>query len=247
MVAWLLALSFPGSAALAAEPVPGELASGVTPEARAVLDRMTAYLGTLQRFSIEAHESRDEVLSFGYKLQHQQHATLLVQRPDRMRADVDGDVKARSYVYDGETLTVHAQRAGVYAQLDAPGTIAETIDVLLAQGVEMPLVDVLAQAFRGTLAEGVRAGMLVGDSRIDGVAVSHLAFRQATIDWQLWVEKGDRPLPRKLLITTRYEYGEPQYEAVLEWNLEPTIARDAFTFAPPDGARRIRFAAGGAP
>ena len=134
-------------------------------------------------------------------------------------------------------------------EIDAPPTIKETVDTLLGRGIEMPLIDVLAQAVSGTLAEGVTIGRLVGESRIDGVAVDHLAFRQATIDWQLWVDRGERPLPRKLLITTRYEVGDPQYQAVLTWDLDPEIASGAFTFAPPAAARRIDLAeaAGDAP
>ncbi len=232
------------SASAADEGLDASRAMGVSPEARAVLDGMAKYLQGLQRFSIDAQESRDEVLSFGYKLQNQQHAVLLVQRPDRLRVDVDGELKVRSYVYDGDVLTVFAPRAEVYAQFDAPDTIAGTVDELLARGVEMPLLDVLVQGFRGTLADGARAGILVGETKLDGVVVQHLAFRQATIDWQLWVAKGERPLPRKLLVTTRYEYGEPQYEATFDWDLAPTIAADAFRFVPPAGTHRIEFAGG---
>lgn len=232
---------FAVGALAAGEGLDGGRPMGVQPEARAVLDGMAKYLQGLQRFAVEAHESRDEVLSFGYKLQNQQHAAMLVQRPDRLRVDVDGELKVRSYVYDGKVLTVFAPRAEVYAQFDAPDTIAGTVDELLKRGVEMPLMDVLVQGFRGTLAEGARAGILVGETKLDGVVVQHLAFRQATIDWQLWVEKGERPLPRKLLITTRYEYGEPQYEASLDWDLEPTIGEDAFRFVAPTGTHRIEF------
>ena len=237
----------------AAEPsaVPEKTAAapGVSPAAQAVLDRMKAYLAGLERFSVVADESRDAILQHGYKLQQQQRSTMWVERPNRLRVDVDGDIKRRTYVYDGKTLTVHAPRPGVYAQIDAPPTIRATVDTLLARGIEMPLIDVLAQAFAGTLADEVVVGRLIGETRIGGVAVDHLAFRQPTIDWQLWVEKGDRPLPRKLLITTRYEVGDPQYEATLTWELAPKAPADAFVFSPPAGSRRIELvdAAGESP
>ncbi len=214
---------------------------GVSAEAQAVMDRMTNYMKGLQAFSIAARESRDEVLSFGYKLQNNQTSTMVVQLPDKLRVDVDGDIKTRTYLYDGKTLTIHAGDRGVYAQVDAPSTLGELLDGLLNRGVDMPLIDVLLQARKGTLGEGVRAGLLVGDSSVEGVATDHLAFRQPTIDWQMWVEKGDRPLPRKFVITTRYEVGDPQYEVVLDWNLKPKIDRKTFAFAPPTDTRKIRF------
>jgi hypothetical protein len=241
-----LGLVAAGSGVAAAEPPASADAAtavpAVSPAARAVLDRMTKYLGSLDRFSIVADESRDALMLHGYKLQQQQRSTLWVERPDRLRVEVDGDIKRRTYVYDGRTLTVHAPRAGVYAQIDAPPTIKATVDTLLARGIEMPLIDVLVQAFAGTLAEEVVVGRLIGKTHIDGVAVDHLAFRQPTIDWQLWVDQGERPLPRKLLITTRYEVGDPQYEATLAWDLASKAPADAFAFAPPAGSRRIELA-----
>jgi hypothetical protein len=38
------------------------------------------------------------------------------------------------------------------------------------------------------------------------------------VDWQLWIERGKTPLPRKLLITTVQESSQPQYVAVLKWD-----------------------------
>ena len=38
----------------------------------------------------------------------------------------------------------------------------------------------------------------------------HLAFEQATIDWQLWIDAGKDPLPRKLVITYKTEDEVPQ-------------------------------------
>lgn len=234
---------------VAAAPAAATAAS-IDADARAVLERMSAYLGGLERFSITARESRDEVLAYGYKLQRQQTATMVVQRPDRLRVEVDGDLKRRSFVYDGRTLSILAPDHGVYARVEAPPTLELLLNGLLNRGIEMPLIDMLLQAVKGDLTAGVLAGRLVGASRIDGVAVDHLAFRQATIDWQLWVEKGERALPRKLAITTRYAVGDPQFTAVLDWNLQPRIVAETFDFVPPPGARRIGFAgddAGGRP
>ena len=69
----------------------------------------------------------------------------------------------------------------------------------------------------------------------------HLAFRQPDIDWQLWVEKGQRALPRKIVITTRYEVGDPQYTAVLRWNPAPKFDAGTFTLVPPAGATKIPY------
>jgi len=238
-VASPLAAQAQESAPKGGETVFREPAAVVTPEARAVLDRMQNYLNSLQAFSVTANASRDEVLPYGYKLQNNESALMVVQRPNKLRVDVDGDIKHRSYYYDGSKLTMLVPEQGVYAQTDAPGTVGEVVNGLLNAGVEMPLIDVLRQAFQGSLLEGVRYGLRVGDSTIDGVETDHLAFRQSTIDWQLWVAKNGQL--RKLLITTRYELGDPQYEVVLDWNTKPKINSSTFKFVPPSGAKQIPF------
>lgn len=247
----LLALAAP----LAAQEAATSRASDpqvVSPEAQAVLDRMTAYLRGLQSFSIETQASRDEVVAFGYKLQNNEHSDIVVQRPNKLRADISGDIRNRTIVYDGAKLTMYSPDDAAYVRAAAPDSLASLIDGLLEAGVEMPLVDVLYQATAGTLTEAVRSGILVGESNIEGVSSDHLAFRQANIDWQLWVEQGDRPLPRKILITTRHEVGDPQYQAILRWNLKPNIGSSTFAFAPPNGTTEIPFdnaasSEGGAP
>ena len=211
----------------------------ITPPAQAVLDRMTTTLNSLRRYAVTARITRDEVLPFGYKLQNNESARMWVDAPRRLRMEVAGDIKNRTYVYDGAQLTVFAPDLNVYSATAAPDTLGELVQVLLDAEVEMPLIDMLYQGTTGNLTEDVRVGIIVGDSVVDGVATDHLAFRQPDVDWQLWVEKGANALPRKLLITTRYEVGDPQYQALQKWDLKPVIDEKSFSFVPPAGATKI--------
>jgi hypothetical protein len=103
----------------------------------------------------------------------------------------------------------------------------------------MPLIDMLYNGAAGDLLDDVRVGIVVGDTEIDGDPVTHLAFRQPDVDWQLWVSKS-QGLPRKILITTRYEVGDPQYQAVMRWNLQPKFAANEFTFVPGKDVTEIK-------
>ncbi len=58
---------------------------------------------------------------------------------------------------------------------------------------------------------GVQRGEYLGIHEAAGVPCHHLAFEQATIDWQLWIDAGKDPLPRKLVITYKTEDEVPQY------------------------------------
>lgn len=241
----ILALASPLSAQQVNTPVDTtDLAevSTVTPEAQAVLNRMSAYMKTLKAFSIQSNATRDEVVAFGYKLQHNESSNLVVQSPNKLRSEVVGDIRDRTFIYDGKNLVIYSPDDNVYATAPAPDTLAKLIGGLLNAGIEMPMIDVLFQANNGNLAEDVRGGILVGETLIEGVACDHLAFRQADADWQIWVEQGARPLLKKLVVTTRYEVGDPQYTATLHWNLNPKIDKNTFVFTAPKGASAIPFA-----
>jgi hypothetical protein len=213
----------------------------ISPEAQAVLDRMTAFLKAQKSFSIDSQSTRDEVVKFGYKLQSNEHATLTTQLSTKLRVEVSGDERDRLFIYDGAKLTMYSPDDEVYTQVKAPDTIGKLVDRLLGAGIEMPMIDMLYQIYQGSLTEAVRGGVLVGDSNIDGTDCDHLAFRQGNIDWQLWVEQGDKPLPRRLAVTTRYEVGDPQYQVTMHWNLKPKIDASTFVFTPPKGVKEIPF------
>ena len=244
LAALLLSLSMPlaaqdtASSTQSATVPPGQI---ISPEARAVLSRMTATLQGLQTFAITADTTRDEVASYGYKVQHNEHDRLLVQRPNKLRAEVAGDLRNRTFVYDGSKLVMYSPDDAAYVSSPATDNLKKLIGGLLDAGVELPLIDVLYQAAAGTLTETVTRGVVVGDATVDGTPCDHLAFRQPNADWQLWVEKGGRSLPRKIVITTRYEVGDPQFQAVMRWDLQPKIDASSFVFTPPQGAKEIPF------
>jgi hypothetical protein len=239
MSALLFGLSLPALAQDAAAGPPGQY---IEPDAKVVLDRMTTYMRGLQSYSIQSRGTRDEVLLRGYKLQHNESSTITVQRPNKMHAKVSGDLRRREFVYDGATMTIYSPDDAAYATAAAPGSLKDLIGGLLDTGVELPLIDVLYQSAAGTLTENVLTGLLIGEVEIEGVACDHLVFRQADADWQLWVEKGARPLPRKLVITTRHEVGDPQFSAVMTWNTQPKLTDSSFKFVPPKDAKQITFA-----
>ena len=212
--------------------------NAITPEAREAMDRMKATMNGLQRFTLTAEISRDETLSYGYKLQHNEFVDMDVDRPSKLKVDVDGDLKNRTYYYDGANLTVVAKDLNVYAQKPLPGTTKDLVEALIDRGFDMPLIDILYQGQAGDLLDDVRVGIVVGDSTVQGEAVTHLAFRQPDVDWQLWVSKSSG-LPRKIVITTRFSVGDPQFQAVLHWNTAPKFAASNFSFVPAKGQTKI--------
>ena len=215
-------------------------AQGVEPEATAALDRMGAYLRTLKAFQVKAETSHEVVLENGLKAQFSSTTDLLARLPDRLRADVAGDLSDRRYVYDGKEFTLLAERLNYYATVPAPPTIGALASALEDRfDIELPLVDL----FRWGSADGPRTPITLavdlGASAVDGTTCTHYAFRQAGLDWQIWIQRGDYPLPRRLVLTTTTDEARPEFEATYEWDLAPSFNESAFVFEAPEGAHRI--------
>lgn len=230
------ALLFPWTLASAQE--------AIDPEAIAALDKMGAFLRSLERFEVHADTTIDEVLEdSGQKIQLARNITYRVQRPDRLFVDLASDRKQRQLYYDGQSITVFAPRLNYYASVDAPPTIAETLSAAEARhGLTMPLRDLFVWGTEQASIDAITTALDIGPSTIDGELCDHYAYRQDDIDWQLWVRQGEQPLPCKLVITTTSEETQPQYSAVLSWTLEPAFDEETFTFQPQEDTQRIVFA-----
>jgi hypothetical protein len=245
-----LAVSLSAASARAQEPArqpppAAQPAADVEPEALAALKRMSAYLATLSNFEVRADTTRDLVTTDGVRVQIGGVSNYKVRRPNAFQIDVSTDMRDRRFYYDGKQFTVYSPKLGYYATAAAPPTILQTIAVLENRyGIELPLEDL----FRWNdptsgQAEELSSGFLVGTAMIDGVATDHFAFRgKNQRDWQIWIQQGAQPLPRKLVIVDRSDEARPAYVAQLSWNLNPVFAADAFTFRPGPGAKAIHIA-----
>lgn len=215
----------------------------VDPSANALLKEMSDTLKSANELSFSADITYDELLPSGQKLQFGGEASVTVKRPNRVYAVYHGDLHDRKIWYSGDEITIVNINDNFYGQLKTPATIDETMDYLMNDyGFTLPLSDILFSDPYGSLMNNVSAGVVVGESSINGNKCRHLAYVEKYIDWQLWVSAGVRKLPCKLVITYKTVPGSPQYTAVFsEWNLSPDVSENVFSPAIPKGAHRIDF------
>jgi hypothetical protein len=202
---------------------------------------MGEFLGKLPRFAIEAEETFDEIEAGEPRRQLTNVRRAAVVRPDHLAADATGDTLNRASWYDGKTLSILDKEHDTYATVDAPSTIDATLDMLEDQyGVVLPLADFATSDPYAVLIAGVTYGRYLGQHLAAGVPCHHLAFAQDTIEWQIWIDAGEQPLPRKFVITYVEEEGEPQYSATFRrWSLDPKFPDGLFSFEAPEGAQRV--------
>jgi hypothetical protein len=214
--------------------------AAVDPAAVKALTDMAAYLRNLKAFQVESATTTDEVEDDGQLIQHTAKVNFVVQIPNKLLVNASGDRNERSFIYDGRTFTMFARRIGYYATVPAPPTLRELDDALSDNyGIDLPLADLFRFGSPNWKGADIKAAMDVGPSEVDGITCEHYAFRQDEVDWQVWIQKGDYPLPRKLVITTTTDAARPQHTATFTWNLAPSFNEESFTFVPPSGAHKI--------
>jgi hypothetical protein len=213
------------------------------PEAERVLRGMSRYLASLPAFAFRSETVDEVVLDSGQKLQFPAESRVLVERPNRVRSDRLSVPQDVSLFYDGAKLSLFSRGSNAYATVKAPSTIDPMIDFVRRDlHLDAPAADLLYSDPYAVLTEDVVRGRHVGQVEIDGVLVHHLAFEGHETDWELWVEAGPRPLPRRLVITSKKVTSSPQFTARLDqWDVSPRVAPQMFTFAPPKGAAEVSF------
>jgi hypothetical protein len=215
--------------------------TSVDPNVLAALDNMGAFLRAQKTFTVDAETATDEILGNGEKVKRDGAAHLKVDRPGRLRADISGDEKDQQIYFDGKTFTIFQPETGYYADFAAPPTLAEMVEVAEKRyGIDLPLADLFYWGADKTKALALQSAINAGTSVVKGVTCDHFAFRQPGVDWQIWIQRGDKPLPSKLIVTTTSSSVRPEHEVLLSWNLNPNINNQAFVFTPPAGAQKIQ-------
>jgi hypothetical protein len=208
------------------------------------LKEMSNYLMQAKTLAITSQGTMDAVTNDGQRIQLDGVTTYKIRRPGFV-IDYSSDVKSRRFIYDGKTFTVYSPKLGFYASVPAPPTNKEVLDTIYNKfGIALPLEDLFRWG-DGTSADRLatlKSAYEVGPATVDGVETDHYAFREADVDWEVWIQDGDQPLPRKLVIVDRTDPSRPTFTARLTWQVNPTFTDADFAFVPDANAKKIQLA-----
>ena len=212
----------------------------IEPEADKILKQMSEYLAGVKQFSVINHATIETMLDSGQKimLDHNSHAS--VSRPDKFFSTRKGDAVEQSFYYNGKTFTLYNHSKNFYASVDAPSNLPDALNEAKDKfDITAPGLDILYKDSYERLSNGLISGFYVDKGMIDGVECHHLAFRNADVDWQIWIQSGDKPLPKRYVITSRWITGAPQFSLNMAWDTEPDFSNDIFNFIVPEKAEKI--------
>lgn len=202
------------------------------------LRKMSAAIGGAKAFSFRSVATMDEPAATGQLVQVTRENRMVVRRPDRLVVESQQGDDTMFLWYENKALTLLDKVANTYATIGVPGRIDEMLDDIANNyGLTLPLVDLLFSDPYRVLTAETQMGRYVGLHEVDGVKCHHLLLTQETIDWQIWIDAGKEPVPRRFVVDYKSYPGRPEFSAVLrDWNLsapvgdelfKPTIAKDA--------------------
>ena len=205
-----------------------------------ILKGMSDYLAGQKSLSAKFDSDIEVVTPELQKIQFTSSGEMKMNRPDKLRIRRTGGYADVELVYDGKTVSLYGNNAKSYVQTDLAGTVDQMINSLQAKsGAGMPGADLLLSNSYDELMANVIDGKHIGQGVVDGVECEHLAFRGPETDWQIWIEPGAKPVPRKYVITSKTVTGAPQYTLkIRDWKTDANADGD-FAFKPPADATKV--------
>lgn len=218
-------------------------ASADDADATKILKAMSDYVTGQQHVQLKYDVDIEIITPQLEKLQFASSGEAALSRPDRLRVTRTGGYSDVELVFDGKTATFLGKDSNTFAQIELPGPLDQMIDRLRTEHhMEMPGADLLLSNIYEELVAGVIEAKHIGRGVVDGIECEHLAFRNHDTDWQLWIEPGSTPIPRKYVITSKTLAAAPQYTLrIKSWDTKTGPDAKIFAFTPPPGAKSVDF------
>jgi hypothetical protein len=200
-----------------------------------VIRRMGRALAEAPALSFSAEIREDLATDSGQLAEFGRRQIVRLARPGRLALDSTsprGDWSVR--FNRGDLLVMDKQEKALAAAKTATEIGPMLEEIQNQYGLHAPLSDFLVADPAAALLSGVQSSRYLGRRLVNQHACHHLAFRGASLDWQIWIDAGGVPVPRRLAIIHREEPGAPRFTADLDdWDLETAPPEESFTIDTP--------------
>jgi hypothetical protein len=210
-------------------------------DARRLLKAMSDYMAAQKEFSFDYDATLQVVTAEDQVLGLASSGSVVMNRPNKVHATRKGGFADVDMSFDGSTLTILGKNINKYAQIAAPGSVDQLVDILRDQyGRPLPAADLMLSNAYDALMENVVDVKDLGSGVIGGMECDSLAFRKADVDFQIWIAHGDHPYPCRYVITSSEVAGNPQYSIqVSNWKTGVEATKSDFVFKNPSNAEKV--------
>ena len=212
-------------------------------DAKALLEQMSAEIAGLDSFIVYGDAYTDARLDAGQIIEHSSQVTLRLRRePGSIRITNRDAENTKEIYFDDGTLSVYSIDDNFYAQTDIPKGVESMLDFAVNEvGIDAPLLDFVSANVADGLLKDADEVRYLDTSLIRDEIYHHIGIRSPDVDVQIWIASEGRPLPGKLVISSKWEGGSPRFVAFFKWDTSPDFQRGLFKFDPPDDAVEIDF------
>lgn len=225
---------------LLVSPVAGLNAAAV--DARQLLQEMNQAIGALDQFVIHGESYVDAGLPRGQIIEQTSEVTVKMKRPSALSiTNLHAEGSKELHMVDG-VLTVNTQPENYYAQTEVPDQVELAVEFAMENlDIDAPLLDLLTSDPAQMFSSDAESIEYLGQSRMRGSLHHQIAIRGPDIDLQIWIAAEGPALPRKISMSSRWEFGNPRFVGFMRWDLDPEIPDDSLEFRPTPDAVRIEF------
>jgi peroxiredoxin len=222
------------------------------PKAEDVLRKMADYLAKLDAVSCQLNmEMRIEAR--GMKNEMTTKTAVRIARPNRYAMVVEEGVMGMTTINDGQEITTFIPSLNRFTVKEVSENDEEAEPMAVMAGSFGKMGDFVkaknGEELLKVIMEGVKESKYVGSEDVDGVPCDRVQLIQDEFTFDLWIEKGAKPLPRKFvpdMSKQLAELGERGQDMKLEfnvtltnWDTAPKFADADFAFIPPAGAEQV--------
>lgn len=230
-----------GAALVLAAATPS--APDLDPDALAILKQTSQSITGAPNLAFHVRVARDRLATNDQIVTYFNLDEVTVSRPNKLRINMGNEHHTIQFFFDGSKTTLFEPEKKLYLTRPVSGTIDDMLKSLDTHGVSFPMSNLLESDPYDSLAKGLQTAYIVGRVNIDNKTFIHLVFTSgASADWQAWIEPGDKPVPRAVIIIYKSVPGSPRITMdFTDWNLNAQPAAAMFNFVKPAEAHEIQF------
>lgn len=207
------------------------------------LKQMSEKLASTKAFTYRANSFIELQAVTGQFLTFFIDSEVALQRPNKLRVNVSGDVSSFQLYFDGAKASAFDPQKNFHAVSDPLATIDEMLDFVMTKAqINFPSADFMYSDPYALMTKNLTHAIVVGPSMVDGVHCEHFAYMEPGINWEIWIENGKRALPLRLAMTYKQVPNFPRFLVEYsDWNLDPKLKADTFVFKIPANSKQIEF------
>lgn len=170
-------------------------------------------------------------------------ADVALQRPNKLRVNVSGDVSSFQLYFDGAKVTAFDPQKNLYAVSGPLTTMNDMLDFVMNKArMNFPAADFMYSNPYAEMTKNLTHAIVVGPSMVNGVPCEHFAYMEPGINWEIWIGTGKNALPLRLAMTYKQIPNFPRFLVEFsDWKLNSKLKADTFVFKIPPNAKQIEF------